>query len=276
MQNPSNISFGVIADLQHADAEPFKNRYYRKSIEKLDKTINQLNRQDLDFVINLGDTIDKGWLSFDQILPYFRRIKAPVYHVLGNHDYEVSDDIKSSVPSKIGTENYYEFSLVDWRFIVLDGNEVSTFANLPKSENYKLAQIWLEQMESDEKVNANFWNGGIGKTQLRWLETVLVDASAKGEKILIFCHYPVFPPDKHNLLNNEELLTLLKNYKGVKMWINGHNHKGNYGLFEDIHFVNVKGMVEGENELAWSVFDLYENEIRITGFGHEISARLKF
>jgi hypothetical protein len=30
--------------------------------------------------------------------------------------------------------------------------------------------------------------------------------------------------------------------------MNGHNHEGNFGLFEDIHFVNVKGMVEGEHD----------------------------
>ena len=60
------------------------------------------------------------------------------------------------------------------------------------------------------------------------------------------------------------------------MWINGHNHKGNYGLFEGIHFVNVKGMVEGEYDVACSIFELFENEIRIKGYGNEISARLTF
>ena len=48
----------------------------------------------------------------------------------------------------------------------------------------------------------------------------------------------------------------------------------NYGLFEDIHFMNVKGMVEGENDLAWSVVHIFENRIEITGLGNEISARL--
>jgi manganese-dependent ADP-ribose/CDP-alcohol diphosphatase len=277
MQNTSpRVSFGVIADLQYCDSEPFKNRFYRNSIRKLEETKEQLNSRQLDFVINLGDMIDKDWESYEKILPYFKHIKAPVYHVLGNHDYEVEEDKKAMIPGKIRTKKFYHFSLADWRFIVLGGNEISTFANLPQSENYQLARNWLDQMESDEIVNANFWNGGIGKTQLDWLESVLKDVSLKGQKAVIFCHYPIFPPNKHNLLNDKELLTLLKNCKGVKMWINGHNHKGNYGLFEDIHFVNVKGMVEGKYESAWSVVDLYENQISISGSGIEVSARLTF
>lgn len=270
------VSFGVIADLQYCDSEPFKNRYFRNSISKLKETIDHLNGHDLDFVMNLGDMIDKDWESYDKVLPSFRQIKAPVYHVLGNHDYEVEDDKKTKIPGKIGTKKYYDFSFAGWRFIVLDGNEISTFANLPKSENYKLAQSWLDQMESDEIINANFWNGGIGNKQLHWLESVLKDVLLKGQKAVIFCHYPIFPPDKHNLLNDKELLTLLKNYKGVKMWINGHNHKGNYGLFDNIHFVNVKGLVEGEHELAFSVVDLYENKISMSGYGSEVSATLAF
>jgi predicted phosphodiesterase len=277
MQNTSpRVSFGVIADLQYCDSEPFKNRYYRNSINKLEETGEQLNNHELDFVINLGDMIDKDWESYEKILPYFGHFKAPVYHVLGNHDYEVEDDKKAMIPAKIGTKKYYDFSFAGWRFIVLDGNEISTFANLPQSENYQLAQSWLDRMESHQIINAKFWNGGIGRKQLDWLELVLKDVSLKGQQAVIFCHYPIFPADKHNLLNDKELLTLLKNYKGVKMWINGHNHKGNYGLFDNIHFVNVKGMVEGEHELAFSVVDLYENQITMSGHGVEISARLTF
>jgi manganese-dependent ADP-ribose/CDP-alcohol diphosphatase len=136
------------------------------------------------------------------------------------------------------------FHLNGWRFIVLDGNEISTFANLPIFENYtactKLAKIRWNLMS----MNANFWNGGIGKNNcwLEWLKDVLLIKN--NEMAVIFCHYPIFPPNKHNLLNDKELLTLLKNYEGVKMWINGHNHNGNYGLFDNIHFVNVKGWVE--------------------------------
>jgi manganese-dependent ADP-ribose/CDP-alcohol diphosphatase len=268
------VSFGVVADLQYCDASPFKNRYYKNAPAKLRNAIAVLNNEELDFVMNLGDMIDQNWESYDGILPLFSEFKAPVYHVLGNHDYEVAYDKKSQVPSRIGTERYYDFSINGCRFIVLDGNEISTFANLPGSSEYTQAERWLRTMEEEALIQANFWNGGIGKTQMAWLESQLQQAAENDEKSIIFCHYPLYPPDRHNILNQAEVLMLIKNYKGVKMWINGHNHDGNYGLFGDIHFLNVKGMVEGEYDLTWSVVHIYESTIEIVGFGNEVSATL--
>ncbi len=270
------VSFGVIADLQYCNAAPFKNRFYRNAIDKLNKAIAVFNDQKLDFVINLGDMIDRDWESFDTILPLFNQMKAPVYHVLGNHDYEVKDEKKAEVSSKIGIERYYDFSLNGWRFIVLDGNEISTFANLPATSEYENAEKLLKSMELAQKINANFWNGGVGEKQMAWLRSTLSKAEKENERSIIFCHYPLYPPNKHNLLNTEEMLSLIKNYKGVKMWLNGHNHDGNYGLFWGVHFLNVKGMVEGQADLVFSVVQLYENRIKVVGFGNEISATLTF
>jgi hypothetical protein len=158
----------------------------------------------------------------------------------------------------------------------LDGNDISTFANLPRTSGYALAEQVLTRLEQEQKINANFWNGGIGEGQMTWLRSVLSSAEERHENSIIFCHYPLYPPDRHNLLNNEQLLTLIKNYRGVKMWVNGHNHDGNYGLFWDVHFLNVKGMVEGENDLVFSVIQLFEDTIKVTGFGGEVSATLNF
>jgi manganese-dependent ADP-ribose/CDP-alcohol diphosphatase len=267
------LSFGIVADLQFCDAPPFKNRFFRHSIEKLKISIADLNKRSLDFIVNLGDMIDKDWESFDEILPSFSQFKAPVFHVLGNHDYEVADDKKAQMHLRIGTEKYYDFSMKGWRFVVLNGNEISTFANLPGSAEFIEAERLLHKGEEQGKINANFWNGGIGKVQMEWLDARLKLAAQSKESTIVFCHYPLYPPDRHNLLNQEDVLMLLKNYKGVKMWINGHNHDGNYGLFGDIHFLNVKGMVEGEHDLAWSVVHIYKNTIEIAGFGNEVSAR---
>lgn len=272
--NQPILSFGIVADLQYCDAPPLKNRYFRNSIKKLKVSIADLNTRTLDFVVNLGDVIDKDWESFGDILPLFSQFKAPVFHVLGNHDYEVADGKKALVHLRIGTEKYYSFSVKNWQFIVLDGNEISTFANLPESSENAQAEGWLRSLEEEAQIHANFWNGGIGKTQLYWLKSCLTQAAEGDMKTIIFCHYPLYPPDRHNLLNQEEVLMLIKNYKGVKMWINGHNHDGNYGLFADIHFLNVKGMVEGEHDLTWSVVHIYENTIEVAGFGNEVSATL--
>ncbi len=276
------VTFGVVADLQYCDAPPFKNRYFHHSIQKLKTAVTTFNELKADFVINLGDTIDRDWESFDEILPIFHDFKMPVYHVLGNHDYEVPEDKKAAVSRILNTRKYYDFSWPGWRFIVLDGNEISTFANAEGSENYLLARAMLEKMEKERKVNANFWNGAISDARLQWLEEKLATADANHEKMVIFCHYPIYPPDRHTLLNDTEVLELLKSHDCVKAWVCGHNHHGNYGMLHDIHFINVRGMVEGpcENEseegvnTAFSLFRLENDVIFIQGFGNEISARL--
>ena len=272
----SPVSFGVVADLQYCDADPEINRYFRNAPKKLSYAIDELNKHDLDFIINLGDTIDHNWESFDGILPVFNQSNVPVYHVLGNHDYEIEDVYKAHVPAKIGTERHYDFSLNGWRFIVLDGNEISTFAHPESSEGYLKGKALLIALEDQGAVNANFWNGGIGQEQLKWLESCLSNADKNNEKVIIFCHFPVYPEHRHNLLNDREVLNLIVNHDCFKLWINGHNHDGNYGMYHDKHFVNLKGMADTEFDLAFSILQLYDDHVIIKGFGSEISARLNF
>lgn len=270
------VSFGIAADLQYRDSPPTINRYYRKAPGKLKNAIEEFNKHNLDFVIDLGDLIDQDWKSFDGILPLFKKFKAPVYHVLGNHDYEVEDEYKPNVHQKLDTQKYYDFSMENWRFIVLDGNDISTFANLENSVEYRIAENLLKEMEREHKVNANFWNGGIGEKQLDWLNQVLENSMQKHQKTIIFCHFPIYPTHRHNLLNDLELLNVIEKYNCVKAWFNGHNHDGNYGLYKDIHFVNVKGMVDTEFDTAFCIVQLSDDTIKIKGFGTEISAKLIF
>ena len=270
----STISFGIVADLQFCDMPPYINRYFKNSPEKLTKAIEEFNKHPLDFIINLGDLIGRDWASYDWILPLFQHADVPVHHVLGNHDYEVEEKYKAQVPNKLGTQKYYDFSISNWRFIVLDGTEISTFANLENSEEYQTAVNLLAEMAHKQKVNANFWNGAIGIAQLDWLHSTLAKATQNHEDVLIFCHYPIYPEHRHNLLNDHELVNTLEKYDCVKAWFSGHNHDGNYGFCNEVHFVNLKGMVDTEFESAFSIVDLSVDTITIKGFGREHSAQL--
>lgn len=268
-EDPS-VTFGIVADLQYCDADPEMNRYFRNAPHKLNQVCKKINERKPDFVVNLGDTIDRDWESFDGILPHFKQFQSPVHHVLGNHDYEIEDQYKPKVQERFGTDKYFDFKLQQWRFIVLDGNEISTYANQPETSNYQLAKEWL----AEKKINANFWNGGIGQQQLEWLEDRLISAAKMMENVFIFCHFPIYPKHRHNLLNDIEVIRVLKKYDNVKAWICGHNHDGNYGQLNDIHFINMKGIVDHEFELAFGIFRLFEGHIEIERYGIEISARL--
>ena len=61
----------------------------------------------------------------------------------------------------------------------------------------------------------------------------------------------------------------------VKIYLNGHNHAGNYATQNGIHFVNLKGMVETENENAFSIISFSDKQIEIEGFGREENRILK-
>jgi len=101
-------------------------------------------------------------------------------------------------------------------------------------------------------------------------------AAASNEKVIICCHFPVYPENIHNLLNYKEVLSVLNNYNNIVAWFNGHNHAGNYGNTNMIHFLTMKGMVETEKTNSFALVEVYNNRIWIKGYGREKSQILAY
>ncbi len=264
-EEPKPFTFGTIADCQYCDADTGGVRFYRNSPAKLEAAVKHLNTLDLEFTVHLGDFIDKDWESFDVVGPIYQSLKMPAYHVLGNHDFSVADDKKADVHRKLGMPaRYYDFMVHGWRFVALDGNDVS-FHGYPKdSPEYAAA----EKYYVDNKIESPKWNGAIGEEQLTWLRGVLDDATQRGESVVLMAHFPVFPENVHNLWNAKDILALADEYSCIKAYINGHNHKGNYGERNGVHYVTFKGMVDTEDN-AYSTVTVTPTELQITGFGRQ-------
>ena len=131
--------FGVIADCQFADIPDHEewNRRFRLSPGKLKQAVADLNTRDLEFVVNLGDSIDQIFASFDVVLPIFATLKAPVRHALGNHDYDVAAGERDGVIKKFGLPSgHYSWQRRGWRFIMLNGCAVSLFAHEPGTSGH--------------------------------------------------------------------------------------------------------------------------------------------
>ena len=135
--NPANAQsgplfrFGIVADPQYAPVVPnlTSNRYYSNSLWKLSEAIEVFNKEDLQFVATLGDIIDRHWESYAHILPLYDKLKHDRFFVLGNHDYDVAAEYLRSVVRTIGMKKaYYDFAGGGYRFIVIDGNDISLFA----------------------------------------------------------------------------------------------------------------------------------------------------
>jgi hypothetical protein len=84
----------------------------------------------------------------------------------------------------------------------------------------------------------------------------------------LYCHFPVYPADPHNLWNAEEVISILEKFSCVKAYINGHNHKGKYGQKNGIHYLTLKGMVETESN-AYSIIRIFQDSIKVIGYGRE-------
>lgn len=270
----AQVKIGVFADCQYCDCETAGNRYYRNSLVKINDCISEFNKDDkIDFVVGLGDLIDRDFNSFEKVNSILALSKNKVYHITGNHDYSVESDLFDEVPKQLNLKKtYYSVKQQKWLFIFLDGNDITFNSN--DKETVKQAEHLVAKLTTTKQPNNHKWNGGIGQTQLSWLKKQLSKAEKKNLKVVLFCHYPLLPLEAHALWNSTEILPVLNNYNCVKAWINGHNHAGGYAEQNGIHFITLKGMVDAKIENAYSIISFSEKEIEINGFGREENKNL--
>ncbi|ENN86166.1 putative phosphatase protein [Rhizobium freirei PRF 81] len=277
MSSAPLFRFGVIADPQYADLEPnlALNRYPANSLVKLREAIEDFNRHDLAFVVTLGDIIDREWKSFDAILPVYEALRHRKHFLLGNHDFAIAPEHLGSVPGRVGMPSaYYDFGYSGYRFIALDGNEISVFAPPEGDLRRQEAKDLMKAMESAGALNGQRWNGAIGDAQYDWFSAKLREAKASGEKVIVLNHYPIFPDNPHNALNSDRMLALLAEHDHVVAYLNGHNHAGNFGVSDGTYFINFMGMVDTEDSNAYAIVDVYGDRLEIIGFGREANRTL--
>jgi len=271
------LTFGVIADPQYADADPKWGRFYRNSLAKLEGAVSDLNTRPLEFIATLGDLIDRDFASFASVMPIYAKLKATHFPVCGNHDFEVADEDKGKVLGAMGLEKpYYAVIRKSWRLLFLDGTDTGVWRYPADDARTAAAKAMLEKAKEAKLPNAQEYNAGIGAEQVKWIAAELEAAQAAGQRVIVFCHYPVIPAgDPHNLWNSEELVALIAKHPHAVAYFNGHNHKGNYGKSGSCHYVNFKGMVETEKETAYSVVKCFPDRIEIEGYGLEPDRELE-
>lgn len=273
------LSIGLVTDAQYCNCETQGVRHYRESVRKMEECIKSMNMQRPDFVLHIGDFIDRDFASFEVMLPIFQGLQMPGYHVLGNHDFSVAAEKKSEVIPTLGLhalgtgKGYYDISNNNWRFIILNGNDISAIAHPEGSVNHTKALSMAEALKKRNAPNAYDWNGGVGEEQIGWLKETLTQARRSDQKVILFCHFPVFPPNAHNLYNDDQILEIIDSFPNVAAYINGHNHAGNYSFRDGVHYLTLKGMVDTKDN-SFAIIELYKDLIRVKGFGREINREL--
>jgi predicted MPP superfamily phosphohydrolase len=270
------FTFGIIADVQYADCNPAGNRYFRSSTEKLENAISVFRENSVDFIINLGDLIERDYKSYKPVLKILNSSGIKTYNLTGNHDYSVDTRYLTHLPLFTESkEGYYSIIYRQYRLIFLNGNEISTYASADKNL-IKQANELIANLKKNGEINAIDWNGGIGRQQIDWMTRQLDEAADNSEKVILFCHFPIEPENIHNLLNYKEINGVILNYPNIIAWFSGHNHEGNYRTINKIHYVTFRGMVETEKNNSFAVTEAYSDKISIRGYGRETSLVLTF
>lgn len=263
------LRFGVFADIQYADQNDLAGRHYRMGIQNTSALVDKMNQEKVDFVLNLGDTIDNNWKSFAPILAELQQLNMPLYSILGNHDFSVAPQYRWRATALLNMPSaYYQFRHESWRFLALDTNLLSLYAHAPDSPLAKQMKEHIEK-EFPEECKYKF-NGGYSQEQLLWIDQQLADAADKGDKVVLFQHCPVIPGGQvPAALNSDALLEIIDRYPGtVKLSLAGHHHAGGEFIRNDVLYLTIKGQVE--SEVATGVIvELTEESILIHGFGNE-------
>lgn len=259
--------FGVVADVQYADKPDAGQRHYRGALAEIESAVAAFNREPLAFVANLGDLIDgngpESETDLDRVLEVFGRLRVPVRHVVGNHCLEVT---RPRLEAKLGLKStWYSFRRAGWRFVVLDGMDVSLKAP-PDSPGRAAAVRWIEQ-----HPKAPTYNGALGPRQLEWFRAQLQSARRAGDQVIVFCHHPVLPASSdrnHVLWNHETVWEILSENGPVAAWFSGHDHRGGYAARQGTHCVTFPGLVEAPaGRGAQAVVEVWPDRLVIQGMG---------
>lgn len=260
----ASFKVGLMADCQYAD-KTSELKKFSASLNKLEEAVSYFNNEDLKMVFHLGDFIDKDFDNFQKLLNITKHLNKPLYHVLGNHDFKVKESLKENVPVILGLKDrYYSVQQSGFRFLILDSTDLSLYAHA-KDHPRTLESIKVHSEEYPEKAQHI---GGISKEQFAWIKQEIKLAMEQDEKVILMSHHPIYPANSYNIWNDHELLQELAKSKNVVAYINGHDHHGNYGVFEGIHFLTLKGMVNTDIN-SYAIGELKSDAMIIHGVGRE-------
>lgn len=191
--------------------------------QRLSEFISSSEDNNVDYIIQLGDfCMPKD--ENNAFLNTWNSFQKPAYHVLGNHDMDISD--KETVQQFWGMkQSYYSFDQGDFHFVVLD----------------------LNYFMADEKFvsynNGNYYAHAktrcyISPEQLQWLKS---DLENTDKLTVVFSHQSI--ENKDGAKNKDEIFKVFaeanKTNKKVIACFSGHDHSDTHRIIEGVHYVGL-------------------------------------
>jgi predicted phosphodiesterase len=262
------IRFGMVADIHYADRDAQGSRFYGESSQKLAEFVAAMNKEKVQFVIELGDFKDQDVQPDPaRTLAYARKIetvfagfKGRRYHVLGNHDQDSlgkAEFLKQVVNSgTTGSSSFYSFNANRIHFVILDANFRSD------GKDY-------------ERGNFDWTDANIPPYELEWLRK---DLAVARDPSIVFIHQQLDGEGAYYVKNAAAVRRILEESGRVLAVFQGHRHEGAYSFIQGIHYYTLKGLIEGsgtENRSYALVGVDAGLSILIKGFRKAESAELK-
>ncbi|XP_074967820.1 manganese-dependent ADP-ribose/CDP-alcohol diphosphatase isoform X1 [Phalacrocorax aristotelis] len=270
------FAFGVIADIQYADADDgydfggFRRRYYRQSLDLLRGAVEAwaTERPPLAFVLQLGDSIDglnarsgEAEGALGQVLAVLGRLSVPVHHTWGNHEFynfsraRLAHTGLNSRPAGAAAglpaedcQAYHFSPATRFRVVVLDAYDLSILGREPDSPRYHQSLQLLREKNPNDNLN-----------------------SPAG-------HLPIHPDASNRVClawNYEDALSVIHSHRCVVCFLAGHLHDGGYCLdSHGVHHLTLEGVIETPPESnAFGTIYVYEDKMILKGRGR-ISDRI--
>jgi len=231
---PNTARFGIVTDLHYANRQ-YSTRYCSESLDKLTECVELMNKQEVNFLVELGDfkdqddpPVEANTITYLQAAEaVLRKFNGSIYHVLGNHDMDSiskAQFLANVVNTGIAPEaSYYSFDLNGLHFVVLDGNFTSAGA-------------------AYDHGNFTWTDAIIPQAELDWLKQDL--ASANGP-VIVFTHQLLDGTGSYYVGNAAGVRQILEASGKVMAVFQGHHHTGAYNQIRGIHYYTLKAVVEG-------------------------------
>ena len=265
MNGSRHVKFGVFADL-HVDI-------IHDAQQRLETFLEACRREDVDFIIQLGDFCypDEGrkcvcrpenrpiniqnalrvrtYADKARILSLFRDFEKPSYHVIGNHDCDMCS--KEQVFSYYGVDygTYYSFDQGGFHFVVLDPCYFQKDGQYISYENGNYFDLSYEK----EPVLPY-----LPPEQIQWLRE---DLARTPYPSVLFSHQRL-TRDPVAILNPEPVREVIASApNGVVLALNGHEHMDNAIQVDGVWFLNVNSMSCMWLDTAFACPERYSKEI---------------
>lgn len=220
----SQVKFSAFADLHH-----FPGVFYSRAEERLDFIRKRAEKEQVDFVISLGDFCHDIYKSA-HVLQQYRDFPMPTYHVFGNHDAD--ETTYEEVLQAYGLEkDFYSFDLKGFRFVILNSSYMykdGEYFNYSKG-NYFPHQDKREYFSQEE---------------LDWMQKTLFESPYP---CILFSHASLereFDGGDGAVHNKEQVMPIIREANRrcpgkVRMAINGHMHRNGMSIQENVVYLDL-------------------------------------